>query len=675
MTKYLNYDSFRDMNYKNITNLADDYFNKGNYESALEVLDSGIKKSIEENNIIQHADFYIKKLFIFLRLHNIKEINSIAANLLAIASKMDNEETLGKLYHAYSLCLFHTLKKSVAIKYLKKALKYSRISKNSQLESEILNSIGKYYEYFNDFQNSLYYYMKSEETKVITEDEYGLAIVYGNLGRLYFQNGDLKEALNYYLLDLKISKELNDKFGIAMMHNHIGDIYFITNDFKQSMNNYKSSFYIGTEMNYELNNAFSMLGMAKIEIKQQHLDKAKEYIRNSVDIFNEKSKYDGLVSALLLMSKIYYSEKNNSKAEEYIIKAFALSSSKNMTFYTGLSLYELSKFYVDINQRDKSLDYIDKYFNINFNISNFENTMFQHIIELATHITNADLAAIMIRRENAIEIIETEIDNFGHTVIKREVIASWDEIHNNYSDETDNEKIKSILEIKLKKKLKDFYIEPIYYTSKIIGFTFIYKIKGDSFSENDKDYLILYNIKLANLIQSIISFEMSRYDPLTRAANRSSLFSDIQEEIFKTFIYGEAFAILMLDIDDFKAINDNFGHQLGDLALIKIVEIIRNNVRDKNKVYRFGGDEFFVILPATDIKTAETIAHRLLSNIRQINTIYNLTGIDITVSIGLTDFTGKNSDKSNYDIQGILKKVDQAMYDAKINGKNRVSTL
>jgi diguanylate cyclase (GGDEF)-like protein len=542
---------------------------------------------------------------------------------------MDNEETLGKLYHAYSLCLFHTLKKSVAIKYLKKALKYSRISKNNQLESEILNSIGKYYEYFNDFQNSLYYYMKSEETKVITEDEYGLAIVYGNLGRLYFQNGDLKEALNYYLLDLKISKELNDKFGIAMMHNHIGDIYFITNDFKQSMKNYKSSFYIGTEMNYELNNAFSMLGMAKIEIKQQHLDKAKEYIRNSVDIFNEKSKYD----------------------------------------------YELSKFYVDINQRDKSLDYIDKYFNINFNISNFENTMFQHIIELATHITNADLAAIMIRRENAIEIIETEIDNFGHTVIKREVIASWDEIHNNYSDETDNEKIKSILEIKLKKKLKDFYIEPIYYTSKIIGFTFIYKIKGDSFSENDKDYLILYNIKLANLIQSIISFEMSRYDPLTRAANRSSLFSDIQEEIFKTFIYGEAFAILMIDIDNFKAINDNFGHQLGDLALIKIVEIIRNNVRDKNKVYRFGGDEFFVILPATDIKTAETIAHRLLSNIRQINTIYNLTGIDITVSIGLTDFTGKNSDKSNYDIQGILKKVDQAMYDAKINGKNRVSTL
>ena len=131
----------------------------------------------------------------------------------------------------------------------------------------------------------------------------------------------------------------------------------------------------------------------------------------------------------------------------------------------------------------------------------------------------------------------------------------------------------------------------------------------------------------------------------------------------------------MVDLDNFKDINDSFGHQLGDLTLIKVVESIKNSIRDKNKIYRFGGDEFIVLLPSVDVNTAFSIANRIVENIRSINSIYQLKGINVTASIGITEYDGNDSANKKNDIETILRRADQAMYQAKINGKNRAEIV
>ncbi|NIA23726.1 MAG: diguanylate cyclase [Proteobacteria bacterium] len=658
-----------------IVELANVYFKSGDYDAALKVVESGIGRSAKTKNIALQMELYIEKLFILLRLHNMSELESVAKILIKNVKYVNEKRVLSKLYHAYALYLFYTNKTAISIKYLRKALKIAKKTDEKQLESEILNSIGKYFDHFNDFQNAIYYYKKSEKTKILLDDENGLAIVYGNLGRLFYQNGDLEEALNHYNLDLKISKRVNDKFGQAIMHNHIGEIYLERHHYQKALSHFKNSHAIGIEMNYELNNGFSLLGMAKIHIVNKEYEKAKENVKNAVKIFNDKTKYDGLINCLLLMGKIYMYQNEIKNAEEYFIKAYALASSKNMIYETGISLYELAKFYITTNQVEKSLDYINKYFQINFNISNFENTMFKHVINLAKLITKAENIMVLIKRENTVEFIYVENDREGNERIKRQVISSWDELLNNYIDEN-NDLIKSLLEIKLNVHIKDFILEPVYFTSRIIAFMFAFNSsKEKTFDENTKDYIAVYNIKLANLIQSVVSYELSKYDPLTRASNRNTLFSDIQEEIFKTILYKEPFSILMVDIDNFKDINDSFGHQLGDLTLIKVVESIKNSIRDKNKIYRFGGDEFIVMLPTVSVNAAVPIANRIIQSIRSINSVYQVKGINITASIGITEYNGKNSATVKNDVEAILRKADQAMYQAKIKGKDRVEII
>ncbi len=658
-----------------ILDLSDTYFKSGDYSTALKVIESGIEKAANSKDITLQMQLYIEKLFILLRLHNMSELESVAKILISNVKYIKDNKILAKLYHAYALYLFYTNKTAISIKFLRKALKTVKEINDSQLESEILNSIGKYFEHFNDFQNAIYYYKKSEKSKIFLDDESGLAIVYGNLGRLFYENGNLEEALNYYNLDLKISKHVHDKFGQAIMHNHIGEIYLESHHYAKALAHFKKSFAIGTEMNYELNNGFSLLGIAKINIRNKEYKEAKENIKEAVKIFNEKTKYDGMINSLILMGKILLYENDTTKAEEYFVKAYALASSKNMIYETGISLYELAKFYIKTNQIEKSLDYINKYFQINFNVSNFENTMFKHVITIASLITKADHVTVLIKRENTVEFISIENDREGNERIKRQVISSWDELLNNYMDEN-TEKIKTILEIKLNTNIRDFILEPIYFTSNIIAFMLAYNTSSDKkFDDPTKDFIGIYNIKLANLVQSVVSFELSKYDPLTRASNRNTLFSDIQEEIFKTLLYQEPFSILMVDIDNFKDINDTFGHQLGDLTLIKVVESIKNSIRDKNKIYRFGGDEFIVMLPSVNVETAQSIANRIIQNIRSIKSVYQLQGINVTASIGITEYNGKDSSKIKNDVEAILRRADQAMYQAKINGKNRVEVV
>ncbi|RKX67205.1 hypothetical protein DRP44_02730 [candidate division TA06 bacterium] len=658
-----------------IIELANVYFKSGDYNAALKVVESGIEKSAKVKNIILQMELYIEKLFILLRLHNMSELESVATILLKNIKYVKEKRVLAKLYHAYALYLFYSNKTAISIKYLRKALKIAKNANELQLESEILNSIGKYFDYFNDFQNAIYYYKKSEKTKIFLDDESGLAIIYGNLGRLFYQNGDLEEALNYYNLDLKISKRINDKFGQAIMHNHIGEIFLERHHYQKALSHFKKSNAIGIEMNYDLNNGFSLVGIAKINIANKEYDKAKNNIKNAVKIFNDKTKYDGLINCLLLMGKIYMHQDEIQNAEEYLIKAYALASSKNMIYETGISLYELAKFYIKIGKIEKSLDYINKYFQINFNISNFENTMFKHVINIAKLITKAENIMVLIKRENTVEFIYVEKNREGNERIRRQVISSWDELLNNYIDEN-NDMIKSLLEIKLNIHIEDFILEPVYFTSRIIAFMLAFNSSKDNFfDETTRDYIGVYNIKLANLIQSVVSYELSKYDPLTRATNRNTLFSDIQEEIFKTILYKEPFSILMVDIDNFKDINDSFGHQLGDLTLIKVVEAIKNCIRDKNKIYRFGGDEFIVMLPSVNVNTAISIANRIVQNIRSIKSVYQLKGINITASIGITEYNANNSGTDKNDIETILRKADQAMYQAKIKGKDRVEII
>jgi len=157
-------------------------------------------------------------------------------------------------------------------------------------------------------------------------------------------------------------------------------------------------------------------------------------------------------------------------------------------------------------------------------------------------------------------------------------------------------------------------------------------------------------------------------DSLTGCNNRRKLDEDILAAYSLANRSHEALTVLMLDLDLFKGVNDTYGHAAGDSILLATAEVIRSQLRKHEFLYRYGGEEFVVILPATKASDAIVLAERICTSVANKKMdVGSSSPITVTVSIGIAD----NSKASN-SIKDIIDLADQALYEAKEAGRNRV---
>ncbi|MDH3407439.1 MAG: GGDEF domain-containing protein [Gammaproteobacteria bacterium] len=164
-------------------------------------------------------------------------------------------------------------------------------------------------------------------------------------------------------------------------------------------------------------------------------------------------------------------------------------------------------------------------------------------------------------------------------------------------------------------------------------------------------------------------------DPLMGIYNRRYLDRCLSTEIARATRYGIPLSVLLLDIDHFKRINDSYGHQVGDVVLAELAQVIVNTVRTTDVVMRYGGEEIMVMAPSTPLKTAANLAARLRKTIEHkslevpVKLHPKLKKLNITVSIGVACF-GQNA----HDFQTLIQSADDALYRAKKKGRNCVIT-
>ncbi len=162
--------------------------------------------------------------------------------------------------------------------------------------------------------------------------------------------------------------------------------------------------------------------------------------------------------------------------------------------------------------------------------------------------------------------------------------------------------------------------------------------------------------------------QTSNLDPLTKVFNRRALSSYLSDVCTNKNIPYHLH-ILMLDVDNFKKINDTYGHITGDKILIFISNILRKTLRDGDKIFRFGGEEFTVIINRNSDEQCELIANRLLRLISSNKLIYMGEKISVTASIGMTKLLETDTPDS------LLSRADGALYVSKNSGKNMVSKV
>ena len=156
---------------------------------------------------------------------------------------------------------------------------------------------------------------------------------------------------------------------------------------------------------------------------------------------------------------------------------------------------------------------------------------------------------------------------------------------------------------------------------------------------------------------------ISTHDTLTNIYNRGFFNRKLESKIKSSKRYGTNFSLILLDIDHFKKVNDTYGHNAGDTVLIKIAQTIKDNLRDDDLVARWGGEEFVILLPHTELNGALLLAEKLRIIIENSSI---LPQQKITSSFGVGIYTNKESQTS------FFEKIDNALYLAKANGRNCV---
>lgn len=214
---------------------------------------------------------------------------------------------------------------------------------------------------------------------------------------------------------------------------------------------------------------------------------------------------------------------------------------------------------------------------------------------------------------------------------------------------------------------------PMMVTDRSIGTLTVFFDDQTKNTADQNQFLYVFSSIVSSIVEhgysALQARQQAKTDSLTGIANHRSFHQTIDREIARTNRKKNKFSLILIDIDNFKKINDTYGHQVGDAVIIDLTRRIASLIRTGDVLARYGGEEFGIILPDTELHGAETLASRILVAVSSKPIVYSQYQISYTISLGLAVYDGNNAAKKD----DLIAAADSALYASKHNGKNRYS--
>jgi len=223
---------------------------------------------------------------------------------------------------------------------------------------------------------------------------------------------------------------------------------------------------------------------------------------------------------------------------------------------------------------------------------------------------------------------------------------------------------------------RDLHIRHLVVTNsnaKLVGVISYTDIVDDCFGDISKHIALTQEHGSENTGQSMadIMQDLALRDPMTNIGNRRSMDLDLHHTWQLAHRYMRHFCISLIDIDFFKKYNDHYGHLAGDEALKKVVAIIKGNIRVTDRLYRYGGEEFLLLLPETSMEHADLLMERIVAEVGAIDMPHEKSLYkSVTISAGVAGTEIALEDNINNETN-LIERADRALYVAKANGRNR----
>ena len=210
----------------------------------------------------------------------------------------------------------------------------------------------------------------------------------------------------------------------------------------------------------------------------------------------------------------------------------------------------------------------------------------------------------------------------------------------------------------LNRVFPDSLINGVYVFNMMLTFAFLWIV---AYLFSLEVYYMQHNLESENYSLE----QMAHFDPLTQLLNRRSMDTCLEEACFRAVRKNEGFCIILADIDDFKKVNDTYGHAAGDRVLIEVAGIIGEEVRDNDRVCRWGGEEI-VVLIRSDLDKAKRVAWRICREVSEREIDIGNEKLKVTMTLGIACYHEGDT------IDDIISRADKYMYEGKLKGKNRV---
>lgn len=522
-----------------------------------------------------------------------------------------------------------------------------------------------------------------------------------NRGFSYESMGEIALATKDYESGLELAKSLHDNVLTATGLVNLGAIYYLTDRYENSLIVLNDAYNIAKQTNDE-----ELKGSVNSElgILYAYLDRNKQamvYYQQSYQHYKNANKTILSLNSLVNIGLNHLAEKEYElaiNAYKKIIKesnGFALNQIMYST-YSGLSWANLKKenpnpelsyqyllltkqYMESIEQYDIELQYhVDEAF-ILFELERFDEV--KESIARVEKILAAQVPLGHLKMQTHISIINLKSKTYsklGHYQQAYELQENRLALTKMLRDEKFTQSVAEV-RIALEAKEEDLQKKILKNEEALQQISLLEAEKKQEQQKNYLFYIAVVALIFAWLLVKLIQgqhrlYKASSRDMLTGISNRRALMRKGKKLLHQAKIKKTAFSVIMIDLDYFKNINDQFGHRVGDLVLKKVVELGETFMRKTDVFGRFGGEEFIAFLPNTSTEQANIIAERFRKSVEE----YAWQQGDmlpesyvLTISLGIAN-SADSSDKSSLELTTLINKADGLLYQAKEQGRNKV---
>ncbi len=442
----------------------------------------------------------------------------------------------------------------------------------------------------------------------------------GDISWTYRSFGDLGVAADYAMQALKLAQSLEDRQREVGILNILSVIYGEAKDLKSALETGQKVLENSRELGYVNGESLALNNLALTYLDLGDREKALETALEGLGVAHE-NKITDLESGMLgTVGEIYLANNDLIRAEEYLTRGLILAREGNNQADQVQCLKNLGKIYQRQQQYEAACNAFQSALSISAMINERLEESLCHKALSEVYENNGNLEKALYHFK---QFHDVEKQIFNETSAKR--LAGLQVIHQVETAKRDAQ-IHYLQTIELKREIDER--------------------KG---------------------AQAILE-KLASIDPLTEVLNRREFFIRGEREVERTIQSGGTLTAILLDIDHFKRINDQYGHAVGDTFLVQTARFLRDSLRQNEIIGRYGGDEFTILLPDCSWKQGQQIAERLRTKIASqiINTPYG--EVFITLSLGIAELRQTGDSK----LETLLACADQALYAAKRAGRNQL---